>query len=100
MAEGIDDLKQAEIALCESRKALTDTEAALASAQEEEQKARQRALHDATTGLPNRGLFDYRLAHAIALAERHEWTLAVMFLDLDRFKSINDTHGHDVVTAY
>ena len=94
LAQGIGDLKQAEIALMESRKALADTEVALATAQEEEKKARQRAMHDSTTGLPNRELFDDRLAHAIALAERHDWTLAVMFLDLDRFKSINDTHGH------
>jgi len=56
----------------------------------------QRTLHDSTTGLPNRVLFDDRLAHAIALAKRHTWTLAVMFLDLDRFKCINDTHGHAV----
>ena len=56
----------------------------------------QRALHDSMTGLPNRELFNDRLAHAIALATRHAWTLAVMFLDLDRFKSINDTHGHAV----
>ena len=56
----------------------------------------QRALHDSMTGLPNRDLFNDRLAHAIALATRHSWTLAVMFLDLDRFKCINDTHGHAV----
>jgi two-component system, cell cycle response regulator len=56
----------------------------------------QKALHDSTTGLPNRDLFNDRLAHAIAMAKRHAWTLAVMFLDLDRFKSINDTHGHAV----
>jgi two-component system cell cycle response regulator len=56
----------------------------------------QRTLHDSTTGLPNRDLFDDRLAHAIALAKRHTWMLAVMFLDLDRFKSVNDTHGHTV----
>jgi diguanylate cyclase (GGDEF)-like protein len=56
----------------------------------------QRTLHDSTTGLPNRDLFDDRLTHAIALAKRHTWTLAVMFLDLDRFKYINDTHGHAV----
>jgi len=56
----------------------------------------QRTLHDTTTGLPNRNLFNDRLMHAIALARRHTWTLAVMFLDLDRFKSINDTHGHAV----
>jgi two-component system cell cycle response regulator len=56
----------------------------------------QRTLHDSTTGLPNRELFDDRLTHAIALAKRHTWMLAVMFLDLDRFKCINDTHGHAV----
>jgi two-component system cell cycle response regulator len=56
----------------------------------------QRTLHDITTGLPNRNLFDDRLKHAIALAKRHTWTLAVMFLDLDRFKCINDAHGHAV----
>jgi diguanylate cyclase (GGDEF)-like protein len=56
----------------------------------------QKALHDSTTGLPNRDLFNDRLAHAIAMAKRHAWTLAVMFLDLDRFKFINDTHGHAV----
>jgi two-component system cell cycle response regulator len=56
----------------------------------------QRTLHDTTTGLPNRNLFNDRLTHAIALAKRHTWTLAVMFLDLDRFKCINDTHGHGV----
>jgi two-component system cell cycle response regulator len=56
----------------------------------------QRTLHDVTTGLPNRSLFNDRLKHAIALAKRHTWTLAVMFLDLDRFKCINDAHGHAV----
>jgi two-component system, cell cycle response regulator len=56
----------------------------------------QRTLHDITTGLPNRNLFKDRLTHAIALAKRHSWTLAVMSLDLDRFKCINDAHGHAV----
>ena len=55
-----------------------------------------RALHDSLTGLPNRELFDDRLDHAICLAKRHNWTLAVMFLDLDQFKNINDAHGHAV----
>jgi diguanylate cyclase (GGDEF)-like protein len=96
LAQGIDDLKQTEIALAKARDALADTEAALATAQEEEKKARRRALHDSSTGLPNRDLFDDRLAHAISLARRHDWTLAVMFLDLDRFISINDRYGHAV----
>jgi len=56
----------------------------------------QKTLHDSTTGLPNRDLLDDRLRQAIALAKRHDWMLAVMFIDLDRFKCINDTHGHPV----
>jgi diguanylate cyclase (GGDEF)-like protein len=94
LAQGIEAVQRTEIALTRSRKALANTEAALATAQDEEQKAQLRALHDSTTGLANRDLFDYRLADAISLADRHDWTLAVMFLDLDRFKNINDTHGH------
>ncbi|MGA2429333.1 MAG: EAL domain-containing protein [Candidatus Acidiferrum sp.] len=54
------------------------------------------AQHDALTDLPNRVLFNDRLTQAIALAERHGKQLAVMFVDLDRFKKINDSLGHDV----
>jgi diguanylate cyclase len=60
------------------------------------QSDRHAALHDFLTGLPNRTLFNDRLTHGIAQAERHDRTLAVMFIDLDRFKAVNDTHGHDV----
>jgi diguanylate cyclase (GGDEF)-like protein/PAS domain S-box-containing protein len=65
-----------------------------------EEMIRYQAFHDLLTGLPNRMLFDDRLAQALAHAHRHREQLdvsfAVMFLDLDRFKSINDTYGHEV----
>lgn len=54
------------------------------------------AHHDALTGLPNRTLFQDRLNQAIAKARREKESIAVLFLDLDGFKLINDTYGHDV----
>jgi diguanylate cyclase (GGDEF)-like protein len=61
---------------------------------EDEKMAHRGTLRDAATGLPNRDLFDDRMAHAIALARRHNWTLAMMILKLDGFKTIDDAHGH------
>jgi len=54
------------------------------------------AQHDGLTELPNRTLLTDRLSHSIALAERHKRQLAVLFIDLDRFKQINDSLGHAV----
>jgi diguanylate cyclase (GGDEF)-like protein len=71
----------------------------LAAAFEQEEGSRNAALHDQLTGLPNRMLFHDRLENAIAQATRHGWTLAVMFVDLNEFKTINDTHGHLVGDA-
>lgn len=61
-----------------------------------EEKVRYLALYDAMTGLPNRTLFMDRLKQATANAERNERRLAILFMDLNRFKEINDTQGHGV----
>jgi diguanylate cyclase (GGDEF)-like protein/PAS domain S-box-containing protein len=59
-----------------------------------EEKLRYQASHDVLTGLPNRALFSDRLEHALGRRERTGETLVVMLLDLDDFKSVNDTLGH------
>ncbi|MDQ1492642.1 MAG: hypothetical protein QOJ23_5156, partial [Actinomycetota bacterium] len=59
----------------------------------------EQALHDPLTGLPNRALFLNRLNHALARGERNPRLLAVLFLDLDGFKLVNDSLGHDVGDA-
>jgi diguanylate cyclase (GGDEF)-like protein/PAS domain S-box-containing protein len=59
-----------------------------------EERLEHQATHDPLTGLPNRTLLLDRLAMAVARARRHETTLAVLFLDLDHFKVVNDSRGH------
>jgi len=54
------------------------------------------AKHDFLTGLPNRSLLTDRLAQSMALAQRHDRKVALIYLDLDRFKHINDSLGHEV----
>lgn len=66
-----------------------------AAALEQAGAARHASLHEILTGLPNRTLFNDRLEHGFAQAQRHGWNLAVMFVDLDKFKNINDSYGHD-----
>lgn len=79
------------------KEVLTFVSQHIASALERKQAAetiRHLAYHDSLTSLPNRMLFRDRFLHALALAHRKKEMLAMLFLDLDRFKKINDTLGH------
>lgn len=61
----------------------------------DEENIRRQATTDSLTGLANRALFMDRLSHTVRLALRAHWTSALLFIDLDGFKAINDTLGHD-----
>ena len=80
------------------KRALDELERAVAERTAELQEAKAHAqhlaAHDALTGLPNRRLLEDRLTQALALSQRNRQQTAVMFVDLDRFKHINDSFGH------
>ena len=99
-------VQEASVKLASVNQALKDEvkerhllEHQLATVLGQQEETRHAALHDALTGLPNRALFNDRLEHGLVQATRHGWTLAVMFMDLDNFKTINDSYGHDVGDA-
>lgn len=110
VAKAADDLKlvnvklaeeMAERMVIESELANTKTDLAevrddLSKAQVKTEEAQQIALKDALTGLPNRVSFEQGLDHGLIQAKRHGWGLAVLFIDIDKFKSINDYYGHDL----
>jgi diguanylate cyclase (GGDEF)-like protein len=95
-SEKLSDVNQALKDEVEERESL---EAELAAVKAQGDMDRHASLHDLLTGLPNRALFNDRLDHGLAQALRHGWTLAVMFVDLDDFKTVNDSYGHEAGDA-
>lgn len=103
LAVEVEERAGIESELADTKADLADTKVELATAhddlaesQEHEQEALHRALHDELTGLPNKALFDESLDHGLLQARRHGWRLAVLFFDIDDFKDINDSLGHQV----
>lgn len=109
VSKAVDDLKQVnsglakevtvrvviESELTETKTQLAEVRGDLSKSQASEEEARTSALKDAPTGLPNRVSFEQSLEQALIQAKRHGWGLAVLFIDIDNFKNINDSYGHD-----
>ena len=85
--------------LAEVKSDLEDTREVLSEVQMQADASRHSALHDPLTGLANRALFGENLEQAMAIARRQGWGLAVLFIDIDAFKSVNDRFGHQVGDA-
>jgi diguanylate cyclase (GGDEF)-like protein len=108
VAGAADDLHQANIELSKEvtervviETELADTKTDLAEARDDlsksqakERETRKTSLQDALTGLPNRVSFEQDLDRGLRQAKRHGWGLAVLFIDIDKFKSVNDSYGH------
>ena len=80
----------------DARNVLARARAEMVATRAGEQRARHLALHDGLTLLPNRGFFHERLHHALAQVEVQQQRVALLYLDLDGFKPINEAHGHGV----
>jgi diguanylate cyclase (GGDEF)-like protein len=92
VAAGVNFLgEELEASFGEIERRVADRTAELAIALRE---LSRRALHDELTGLPNRALFWEHLSHRMELADRRQTGFAVLFLDVDDFKVVNDTQGH------
>ncbi len=89
------DIKQPDSALLSIAQSIGSQIGQFIVRKQAEEALRFVATHDALTSLPNRVMFSQRLDHAVRRAQRHGQRLAMLFIDLDRFKEINDALGHD-----
>ncbi len=96
LAKELADRIVIESELADTKIDLAEVRDDLSKAQIKVEEAQIVALQDALTGLPNRVSFEQSLDHGLIQAKRHGWGLAVLFIDIDDFKSINDSHGHDL----
>jgi diguanylate cyclase len=87
---------QLELELFHARAALAQARIELVASRSDERRQRRLAMHDELTSLPNRSFFGEWIDHALVQAEPQQVGFAVLYLDLDGFKLINDAYGHDV----
>ena len=92
-------ISQLESELQSARRLLAVAHEQIAQLKANEENARHSALHDELTALPNRAYFRQRVDRALGALEPASEALAVLYLDLDGFKLLNDTHGHDAGDA-
>jgi len=96
LAKEVDERVVIESELSDTKTDLAKVRDDLSQSQAKEEETRRSTFQDALTGLPNRVLFEEHLTQGLIQAKRHGWGLAVLFIDIDNFKSINDSHGHDL----
>jgi len=89
------DVREPDDMLIQITRSISDQIAQFVVRQKAEERVRRLAHYDELTGLPNRTMFNERVSHALTRALRTARTLAILFIDLDRFKNINDTLGHE-----